>query len=313
MGVLVVVVGLLCVRLVEVRPQLPADPFSCVSIRGDRWNMLPGVEYTGRIKAHIPAGDVAGLSLIVGDSLPLAIEAESIDGKRVPVRMEPINPNHTPIDYWLEYGSPWLAPRRVAQGAVDAQPHRAQTIIVNLGRRAPRVLARLTGYPDDTRGRICAAPVAASPAFVRARHLEIVPAEHAYFADGWYGLEMQRPLGTVRWMSDHGVLLVPSSRDGTVRARLRAVSPDGDEGEATSITLKVNDVYEAQPRAMTANAATYEWVIPDTAWLAGTNELLLSVSHTAHVADAKGNRRRLGLALQKLMLTIEGGDRSETR
>ena len=301
MGALVVILVVLCVRLVRVYPHAPVDTLNCVNIRGDRWNLLPGIEYTGRIKIQLPPRADAGMTLVVGDSLPVVVEAESLDGARVPLPIDAVNPNDAPIDFWLEYGSPWQAPRHVVKAALAARDDRPQAVIVSLGRRGPRVLARLVGYPEDARGRICAASIAAPSAFASARDLEIVPAQIAYFAGGWYGLDTQSPVGIVRWMGDHGAMLVPSTRDGMVRARLQAVSLAAAEGEAPAVTLKVNDVFEAPGQTMKAGASIYEWVIPSSAWVAGTNELLFKVSRTTQIAT---DRRPLGLAVQKVTLTL---------
>ena len=104
-------------------------------------------------------------------------------------------------------------------------------------------------------------------------------------------------------MSDYGVLLVPASRDGSVRVRLQAVPASG-EGELTFIALRVNDVFEATPIAMSSTPSAYEWVIPATAWVAGTNELLLTVSSTVRSTSQHTDGRSLGLAFQKITLTL---------
>jgi hypothetical protein len=301
-GPLMVTIGLLCVSVVGEPPRARSESLSCVNVRGDRWNLLPGVEFTGRISVQVPAGRDSNVTLVIGDALPLTIEAETADGGPLPIATTAVPATAAPVDFWMEYGSPWLAPRHILQGTLAARDDRAQSVIVNLGRRAPRVLARLAGYPDEVRGRICAAAVDATPAFSAGDLFQIGPGDAPYFASGWYGLETQPSLGRVRWMTDHGALLVPSSRDGAIRVRLHAMSAAAGEDDVTMVMLRVNDVFATAPVAMVAGAATYEWMVPAVAWVAGTNELLLSVSHTSPAGDR--DPRALGLALQELALTL---------
>lgn len=300
---LVVTIGLLCADVARQPPQAQSESFSCVNVRGDRWNLLPGVEFTGRISVQVPAGRDSNVTLVIGDALPLTIEAETAEGVPLPITTTSVPATAAPVDFWMEYGSPWLAPRHIVQGTLAARDDRAQSVIVNLGRRAPRVLARLAGYPDEVRGRICAAAVDAAPAFSAGNGLQIGPGDAAYFASGWYGLETQPSPGRVRWMTDHGALLVPSSRDGAIRVRLHAMPAAAGEDDVTMVRLLVNDVFATAPVAMVAGTATYEWIVPAIAWVVGTNELLLSVSHTSSAADRR-DPRALGLALQEIALTL---------
>jgi hypothetical protein len=309
MGPLLVIIGLLCVGLARKSPRHGSERFTCVNVRGDRWNLLPGVEFTGRISIQVPAGRNSAVTLVLGDSLPLTIEAETATGTPLPMTTAAVPPPEAPVDFWIEYGSPWLAPRYILKVTLDARDDRAQAVIVNLGRRAPRVLARLTGYPDEVRGRICAAQVDAAPAFAAGNVLQIAPADAAYFASGWHGLETQPPSGRVRWMSDYGVMLVPSSRDGAIRVHLQAMPAAAGEDDVTMVMLKVNDVFASAPVVMAAGTAAYEWMVPAIAWVAGTNELMFSVSHTSPSGRRDG--RTPGLALRELTLTLVPESRSD--
>jgi hypothetical protein len=307
-GPLMVAIGLLCASVAREPPRPRSESLSCVSVRGDRWNLLPGVEFTGRIGVQVPPGRDSNVTLVIGDALPVMIEAETADGAPLPVTTTTVPAPTAPVDFWIEYGSPWLAPQHILQASLAARDDRAQSVIVNLGRRAPRVLARLAGYPDEVRGRICAVAVDAAPAFSAGDGLQIGPGDAAYFAGGWYGLETQPSFGRVRWMTDHGALLVPSSRDGAIRARLHAMPAAAGEDDVTMVMLQVNDVFATAPVAMVPGTASYEWMIPAIAWVAGTNELLFSVSHTSPAANRRDSRA-MGLALQELVLTLvpEGG------
>jgi hypothetical protein len=309
MGPLIVIIGLLCVGLARTSSH-GSETLTCVNVGGDRWNLLPGVEFTGRLSVQVPSGRNSAVTLVIGDSLPLTIEAETPDGTPLLMSTAAVPPPEAPVDYWIEYGSPWLAPTHILKGTLDARDDRTRAVIVNLGRRAPRVLARLAGYPDEVRGSICAAQVDAAAAFAAGDILQIAPTYAAYFAGGWYGLETQAPWGGVRWMTDHGVLLVPSSRDGAIRVRLQAMPAAAGEDDVTMVMLQVNEVFTTAPVVMTAGTAAYEWMVPAIAWVAGTNELLFSVSHTS--SSGRRDRRAPGLALQDLTLTLVPESRSVT-
>jgi hypothetical protein len=57
----------------------------------------------------------------------------------------------------------------------------------------------------------------------------------------------------------------------------------------------VNDVLDLTPVTLTPGFRDYEWLVPDAAWVSGTNELLFSVTRT----KTDGSRVR-GLALASL-------------
>jgi hypothetical protein len=65
--------------------------------------------------------------------------------------------------------------------------------------------------------------------------------------------------------------------------------------EPTELALKVNDVWEAATIRLEPGFREYDWNVPDSAWVPGTNELLFSVSRT----QRRGSRT-LGLALASL-------------
>ena len=100
-----------------------------------------------------------------------------------------------------------------------------------------------------------------------------------------------------------GTLLIPSSHDGNVPP-----SPAGDTGrycqegsDGPTLTVRVNNVFESAPIAMSDGMADYEWIVPARAWVVGTNEVLFRVSRTHQPADHRGgDGRTLGLALQRL-------------
>ena len=262
---------------------LARDDEGCAGVRGTVWHPLSGVEYTGRLRVHLPAQVGGALVLFIGDRIPLDIDADPVDGRPIMLHQERLPPGpgvHVPPDFWLDDSTPWSAPPEIVRVSVDALPLRDLDFILLLGRRAPRVLARLTGYPDDVRVPVCA---------------ERVKDGERYFATGWYG-EESGDFGRVRWMRDSGAVLLPSADGRAVHLRLRAApaaEPAG--GDETLLRVRVNDFVDLPPVPMRSGFADYEWDVPDAAWVAGTNELLLTVSRTV----SRGTRT-LGLAMSSL-------------
>jgi hypothetical protein len=107
-------------------------------------------------------------------------------------------------------------------------------------------------------------------------------------------------------MNEYGTLLIPSSRDGDVRLRLQAMpAVDGEGPDGPTVTVRVNNVFESAPIAMSGGMAHYEWIVPARSWVVGTNEVLFHVSRTQQPVDyGGGDRRTLGLALQRLELQL---------
>jgi hypothetical protein len=273
----------------------------CAEIRDDRWSPLPGVDYTGRLGVRLPPGPDGTIVLVIGDAVPLEIEAEDVDGMPVPIHTEVLRagPASTiPVDFWLGEGNPWSAPGAVLRLSIEARPARDRLLSLRLGRRAPRVLARLRDYGAAARAHVCAAPLGIDDAFARATELVVLPDMPEYFGTGWYGPELGPPgLGTVRWMKGQGAVLVPSRVRGKVEIRLFGAAASE---AATTLTLTVNDVLTTAPVPLTAKASSYRWTVLPPTWLAGTNELLFGVSRTTR-ASAHDTRDR-GFALQRLEL-----------
>ena len=262
---------------------LARDAAGCAGVRSTVWHPLSGLEYTGRLRLHLPALAGGQVVFFIGDSIPLDVDVESFDGRALAFRQQrlPSGPGvHVPPDFWLDDNAPWNAPRAIVRLSVDANPLRGLDVRVSLGRRAPRVLARLVGYTADAQVPVCA---------------ERVSDREIYFASGWYG-EENGDFGPIRWMREHGAVLLPSRDGRAVRVRLRAapaVTPREDD--ATTLSLRVNDFVDLTPVRMQRGFADYEWDVPDNAWVPGTNELFFSVSRSV----ARGTRT-LGLALASI-------------
>jgi hypothetical protein len=186
-----------------------------------------------------------------------------------------------PPDFWLDDGSPAKAPRNISRLQLDALGDRTRVVTLSLGRRAPRVLARLIGYPPAVRVPVCA---------------ESVRARETYFATGWFGEERDVAEGAIRWMRAYGAILVSSLDGRAARVRVRLAPAVASGGlEPTELALKVNDVWEAATIRLEPGFREYDWNVPDSAWVPGTNELLFSVSRTQ-----RSGSRTLGLALASL-------------
>ena len=262
---------------------LTRDPAGCAVVRSIVWHPLSGVEYTGRLRITLPARFGGAIVLFIGDSVPLDVEAETDSGAPLAMARKRLKTGpgvELPPDFWLEDQSPLNAPREVTRVTVDARGESDLSFVLLLGRRAPRVIARLIGYPPEDKAPVCADPVRDG---------------ERYFATGWYG-EEPTPDGPIRWMRDHGAVLVASAHGRDAGVRIRAApAVAGDADGATTLTLRVNDVFELPAIPMRAGFSDYEWVVPDAAWVSGTNELFFTVSRV----ERRG-ARTLGLALASL-------------
>jgi hypothetical protein len=115
---------------------------------------------------------------------------------------------------------------------------------------------------------VCAAQLDARQAFASERTFVISSIDERYFATGWTGIERPADGHARRMLERHAVVLVPSARDGRVRLRLLTTAASG------TLAVSVNDLPEMHADA---RAGAFEWMIPPSAWVAGTNELLFTV------------------------------------
>jgi hypothetical protein len=261
---------------------LTNDREGCAGVRSIVWHPLSGVEYTGRLRIVLPAHEGGAIVLFIGDTVPLDLEAETDSGAPLAMARERLKTGpgvELPPDFWLDDQTPLNAPRELTRVTVDARGESDLSFLLRLGRRAPRVLARLIGYPPELKARVCADPIAAG---------------ERYFATGWYGEESTTD-GPIRWMRGHGALLVSSAHGGDTRVRLRAAPAAVGGDLETTLILRVNDMFELPAVAMRAGFSDYEWSVPDAAWVSGANELFFIVSRV----ERRGNRT-LGLALASL-------------
>lgn len=282
----------------------------CAIVRSDRWSQLPGLEYTGRLGVEIPASIGGSLILIVGDDARPRLAATDVRGSERPVTIDPLltapSVDAPPPDYWFDGGDPARAPGQVFRVTMAGRPGVAELLDVSLGRRAPRVIARLRNMDSSARGRVCAAPLATQELWSdpRTPAEAVVPLTRpSTWTTGWYGLEGGPDGALYRWTDGVAVTLVASARRTPVRIALDA-EPAAEQGsDPPLLTLRVNGV-EQPARPMPAGPSRYEWAVSPRTWLAGTNELLLRVSRVRRPADRGGRDTRvLGMKVTRLSIT----------
>jgi hypothetical protein len=278
--------------------------FRCVAVRADRWSQLPGLEYTGRLGLELPGRLGGELRLVIGDALPLPLRAATPDGQPVPLKMDPLlsGPGAAapPADYWIDGSVPEASPPWMRRVHVPADPLSRSLVSIELGRRAPRVIARLAGFDSDARGRICAAPLGPLRLAERGESA-IALADESAFGTGWYGREGGGD-ATFRWAQPEAVVLVRSAVRDAVTVTFDAVpaAPAGDG--PTTVSLLVNGV-ELGSRTMGSGPARYTWTAPAGVWIAGTNELWWRTSRAVTPADTGGGDTR-SLALRVTGVTV---------
>jgi len=281
----------------------------CATVRADRWSQLPGLEYTGRLGLQLPPQFGGELQLIVGDALPLQVQAQTPDGRDLPITADALmtGPGREapPPDFWLDGGLPENGPAFIRRVHVPASPARTTVVSLRLGRRAPRVLARLIGYDDVMRGRVCAAPLGRTTLFADDRRDEAVSlANDELFGSGWYGVEGPDDRA-FRWAGTDAVVLLPSAMRTDVTVTLDAEAAAGGsaaDDAGAELTLRVNGVAVAT-QTMGKGEQRYTWNVPAGVWLAGTNELWWHTSRAVRPADTGGTDTR-ALALRVSSIAV---------
>jgi hypothetical protein len=282
-------------------------PFSMASVAGrlhclsvaSPWRELPGLEYTGRLGLHVPAGTGTLEAVVVGPA-PLNPALTRADGRPVG--------QHSPVPMALTELPPVLWPgdgRLPDPGLIGtrfelpARPDVAQSATMALGQRAPQVAVRFT----EPANRVGVATVCAAP-FVRpARAIEAGVAldDDVYFPGGWHGAE-RAGAGPFRWTARRAVTLLPSSAGGPVTVAVTGRPAARPAQGPVRLTVTLNG-WAADVRDLDAADREYRWAIPDGVWVAGTNELVLETSATARPADAGSHdTRELGLAVTALRI-----------
>jgi hypothetical protein len=129
----------------------------------------------------------------------------------------------------------------------------------------------------------------------------------AYFVRGWHAPERDGPID-FRWTSEaESELLVPLERPLPLRVIVELRPAVVDDRDPTRIALTVNgtaiDRYAARP-----GRHLYEWRVPESAWRAGANRVVLEVTRLTR--PAAGDQRLLGAAVTLVRLErMESGAR----
>lgn len=270
----------------------------CATVKTDAWSPLPGVEYTGRLGVTLPGFSGGEMAIVIGDEFPLVVDVETIVGLDIPVRKTRLllGPGGIapPPDYWLEEGSPLSAPPEVQRLTLLASAGSERQVSLSLGRRAPRVLARLFGYAAGARASVCAAAPDGAPAFRSPGAFAIQPQSSEYFGIGWLPVEDLPDIGRIRFMRQYGAMLIPSAGRGPVHVALEGRLGVILGAEEPALELTVNSVATLEARPMHNGTALYQWDIPERVWVDGVNELLFRAAGAP-------------LGLQRLTLTRDTG------
>jgi hypothetical protein len=285
--------------------------YRCVAVSTDRWSQLPGLEYTGRLGLVIPPHVSGALLLVAGDTLPLAVRATTPDGADRVLDARPLSSgpgaSPPPADYWIDGTLDEAAQHAMERLRFAADPLRTQLVSVALGRRAPKVIARLAGYGGEARGRVCAAPVGAT--YFDSGSEAVLPLDaDANLASGWYGLE-GRGADRFRWAAPDAFVLMRSARRADVLVTLvtGAARPTDGDGE-TTVTLRVNGV-DAGSRVLRQGEERLTWPAPAGVWVEGTNELWWHTSRVVRPSDRGGaDTRVLALRVKEIRVGLSDAD-----
>jgi len=264
----------------------------CVSLAAP-WRELPGLEYTGRLGVHLPAGTGA-LEIVVVGPPPVTPRLRRLDGRPtgeqvgLPMTLPALPPVLWPGDGQLP--DPRLGAVRLR---LAAHPELAQAAVITLGQRAPLVAAHFTGSADRPEvATMCAAPLPRQPADIAAR----VPLDDdAYFGSGWHVAERDAA-GPFRWTDQRAVTLLPSAAGRPVGLVITTRAAAGRARAAAFV-----NGWPAGEREVNGALAEVRWEVPAGVWVEGTNEFALEITPTVRPADrGEDDQRRLGIAVTSL-------------
>lgn len=266
--------------------------FRCLLV-GQPWRELPGLEFTGRLGLHVPAGP-GRLELVVVAAPPLDLRFTAGGGRPVgEVTTVPMSLTDLPPVLWPGGG-------RLPDEALEArsvQVSGGQTPLdgsLALGVRAPLVAVRYRG--EAASASVCAAPLPRDDPFDESRDTaaSIALDDPAYFGGGWHSAEGTGATA-FRWTTRRAIILVPVRRARAVRLAIDA-RPAADIVPGPVILRAVVNGWVATEQPMVAGARTYTWSVPAAVWVDGTGEVALEVSRTLRPSDRGGaDTRELGL------------------
>ena len=206
----------------------------CAVVRADRWSLLPGIEYTGRLGVEILAALGGALTLIVGDDERPTLTIASADGEERRVTQEPLltapSVDTPPPDYWFDGGDPARAPGHVIRAECRRIRPRQRCSTSLWGAGAARARPAHALRRRRARTHLCR-PAGGTRIMVGARRAARgrscrCPRPRCWCRDG---MVCEGPAaGTAyRWTDRSAIVLVPSARRVPVRVAVDA------EGAAT--------------------------------------------------------------------------------
>lgn len=259
--------------------------FACSPVSA-QWRVLTGLDLTGRLGLHVPAGP-GRLEVEVAGASPASVRAATADGQ--PVGRVTSGP-----------GAGVISAPTVTRFELEAIADGAGDASLALNAREPLVAARFVDGAGPA--TICAAPLPRLDPFDEAGGdtATIALDDDVFFAAGWHQAE-GLGAGAFRWTTGRALILVPSAGTHAVTlaidARPAARSVDG----AVRLRLAVNGAVVGE-EAMTDTTQTYTWNVPASVWADGTNELALEVSRVAAPAASGADPRELGVAVSAIRL-----------
>lgn len=271
----------------------------CVPVAAP-WRELPGLEYTGRLGVHLPAGQ-GTFEAVVVSTAPAAVALTSLTGQpRGRVTPLPMALDKLPGVLWPRGAQAPAATAVATRLELAATPQVPQIFAVALGERAPAVAVR---FLDDARSTgvatVCAAPISREDPLAQFADAAIALDDPAFFAGGWHGSEGAGP-AAFRWTAQRALVLVPSSASRAVTIGLDARA--AASGEPVTLAAVVNG-WPAGIRVMPADGSHFEWAVPPSIWVDGTNEIAFEVSRVSRPSDTGGHdTRELGMLVTGIRL-----------
>lgn len=271
----------------------------CVPVAAP-WRELPGLEFTGRLGVHLPTGS-GRFEAVVVTTPPVAVSVTSPAGQpRGRLFAIKATLDTLPGVLWPRGAEPPGPNAAATRVELEASPAFATSVAIALGTRAPAVAVR---FLDDARSpdvaTVCAAPLPREDPLAHVADAAIALDDPAFFAGGWHGAE-GAGAGAFRWTAQRALVLVPASAARAVTIGLDARA--AVSSEPVTLTAVVNG-WPAGTRAMPADGPRYEWPIPPSIWVDGTNEIAFEVSRTTRPSDTGGHdTRELGMLVTGIRL-----------
>ena len=218
-------------------------PFSVAAVTGrlqclpvaSPWRELPGLEYSGRLGLHVPAGP-GRLEVVILSPPPLSPRMATMDGQPTG-RMSPLAmdlPSLPPVLWPGDGQLPDGCAERGAHRVAGADRHGA------VGRACPRAGGhrRWRCATSTTRDRATWPPCV--PRRCPVTPSRVTPPwpldDNAYFAGGWHVAERDAS-GPFRWTAGRAVTLVPAASSAAVTV---VVTARPAVGAARPVTLSID-------------------------------------------------------------------------